>query len=75
MFSDGTNVTRLTNNQNRDLQPHWSPDSSQIIFASNNAADGSGQQTDWNVFRMNGDGSGLTPVTTSPGNEVFADIK
>jgi dipeptidyl aminopeptidase/acylaminoacyl peptidase len=34
MNADGTEVTRLTNNNASDIQPAWSPDGSKIVFVS-----------------------------------------
>lgn len=33
VFTDGTGLTNLTNNQYINVQPSWSPDGSQIVFA------------------------------------------
>ena len=35
MSSDGTQVDQLTNNPATDLEPVWSPDSTQLAFTSN----------------------------------------
>ena len=54
--SDGTALTRLTNNPAGDSSPTWSPDSSQIAFTS--TRDG-GQE----VYVMNSDGSSQTRIS------------
>lgn len=60
---DGTNETRLTN-QNDNFSPQYSPDNNSIIFSSSN--------NDWEgIYRMNVDGSNnvlLTPQSKSFGS-------
>ncbi len=55
---DGTEQQRLTLNGHNDFYPTWSPDGSQIAFASSRG----GQL---NIFRMNPDGTGQVPLTNS----------
>ena len=55
---DGTGQQRLTLNGIDDIQPTWSPDGSQIAFASNRGGA-------FNIFRMNPNGSGQVPITNS----------
>lgn len=57
MFTDGSNVTRLTNNSATDQDPVWSPDGTKIAFTSN-------RDGNLNVYVMNADGTGQTPVTS-----------
>ena len=52
--SDGSGLTRLTNNAADDQVPAWSPDGSQIAFAS--SRDGNEE-----IYVMNSNGSGQTP--------------
>ena len=56
MNVDGTNMRQLTNNSHRDLTPGWSPDGTQIIYASD-------QDGDFEVFVMNSDGSNVRQLT------------
>lgn len=51
MNSDGSNQTRLTNNQQNDEYPEWSPDGEKIVFWSSSPNTGS------NIYIMNSDGS------------------
>ena len=59
MNSDGTNVTRLTNNGARDVRPVWHPDGRFIAFISER----SGNR---DVWIMNPDGTGLRNLTADP---------
>jgi len=54
--SDGTVISRLTDNWATDTSPAWSPDGSRIAFVSDRA--GSPQ-----VYVMNADGSGVKRLT------------
>ncbi len=65
---DGNPPTRVTNNGANDRFPRWTPDG-QIIYSSNLATDGSGGTADQNIYLINPDGSGATPLTTDPSNE------
>ncbi len=67
-------VRRLTSNTNyRDENPRWSPDGSQIAFASNRAHyEGTSPEPgepDFDLYVMNADGSNVRRVTTDPANE------
>ena len=64
MRTDGTEVTRLTNNTLRDGTPTWSPDGSKIAF---HRLVNSSQ----NVYVMNPDGSGQIQITFTPGLDGF----
>ncbi len=71
MNADGTNVTRLTNDTFNDDMPSWSPDGSQIAFSSSRGTEGDlGQSLDPEIFLINADGTGLTPLTSNE-NEIF----
>ena len=65
MNPDGTNQTRLTDNNIIDDHPAWSPDGRKIAFISQRAT---GQYA---IFQMNADGTGkteITPVNYQPGS-------
>lgn len=62
MNADGSEQTRLTNNDAVDWDPSWSPDGQQIAFISNR--DGAGD-----IYRMNADGSEQTRLTTSDADD------
>ena len=54
--TDGSNITRLTNDPGDDGQPKWSPDGTRIAFIRNS-----------NLFIMNDDGSNVVQRTFSGG--------
>lgn len=56
--TDGSNITRLTNNPGDDGQPVWSPDGTRIAFTSDR--DGSSE-----IYIMNADGSNVVRRTFS----------
>jgi Tol biopolymer transport system component len=62
MNADGTNIQVLTNNNDADWFPRWSPDSSQITFSSR--SDGNLE-----IYVMNADGSNVRRLTNSPGDD------
>ncbi len=59
MNSDGTNITRLTDNAARDYRPSWHPEGTAIVFISER----SGNR---DVWIMNADGTGLRNLTNDP---------
>ncbi len=67
--TDGTGLTALTQSVTPSVVsywPEWSPDGTQIIFSSNRNLDASNNgvlSTSDNIWLMNADGSGLTPLT------------
>jgi Tol biopolymer transport system component len=65
---DGSGLRRITNPTNGDLSfgPHWSPDSTKLLFARIHGTHGSYQEDLWIA---NADGTGLTQVTNAPGFE------
>ena len=52
---DGANLTRLTASPIAEFEPDWSPSSSQIVFRQ-------GINGDDELWKINADGSGLTPL-------------
>jgi len=64
--SGATPLTRLMATNMRSFEPVWSPDGSKIAFLSNRALDGSDildTNSIANIWAMNPDGSGATPLT------------
>lgn len=56
MQPDGANITRLTNNHGRDIQPCWTPDGKRIVFSSD-------RDGDPEIFSMNIDGTDVHQLT------------
>ena len=65
MNTDGSAVTKLTDNPNKDWWPSWSPDGRRIVFNSDRAGD-------HEIYVMNADGSGLVQLTRNSANDWFA---
>jgi Tol biopolymer transport system component len=65
MLSDGSQVTRLTNNTTPDFGPEWSPDGQCIAYMV-------GQGPNLAIWKMQGDGSQPTQVT--PGTQQMMGI-
>lgn len=63
MKSDGTDSTRLTNNQADDFSPKWSPTGDKIAFVS--TRDGNPE-----IYVMNRGGSNLTRITNHPEQDL-----
>jgi Tol biopolymer transport system component len=70
MNADGTGVkplTRYISSLGKSHGPRWSPDGTKIIFSSTRALDGSdapNMNSTENIWIMNADGTGITPLTT-----------
>lgn len=65
MNTNGTDIVQLTNTVNPSgigsVAPHWTPDTNTIVFR------GDGADLTHQIFRMNGDGSGLEQITWNTG--------
>jgi Tol biopolymer transport system component len=63
MSASGADPTNITNDASDDLAPQWSPDGSQIAFASDRDGDN-------DVYVINSDGSGLAVnITNNTAND------
>jgi len=60
IHADGTNETRLTENDAEDRFPSWSPDGSEILFQS----DRNGESF---IYQMNADGSDVRKIPNTQG--------
>jgi Tol biopolymer transport system component len=70
--ADGTNPTPVTKTVNvNNSNPRWSPDGAQIVFSSNRALDGTDQFFNFNIWRVNADGTNPTPVTKAVNADSF----
>lgn len=63
---DGTGLTRLTNANGSERDPHWSPDGSKIVFVSERD-EPDPINPNQEIYVMNADGSGQTRLTFSGG--------
>ena len=64
MNPDGSGVTRLTDHSAVDEEPAWSPDGTQIAFASRRTT------LAQDVYVMNADGSNVRRLTTANGDDT-----
>jgi Tol biopolymer transport system component len=62
VYTDGSNLTNLTNDPASDTEPKWSPDGSQIVFVSDRTGNN-------DIWVMNADGSNPTNLTNNPAND------
>src|SRR5262249_43529870 len=69
--ADGTGLRFLTNVTALgadSLNPQWSPDGSKVAFVSQRKLDGTDARSAnsvFNIWRVNADGTGLTPLTNA----------
>jgi TolB protein len=68
--ADGSELTNLTNNSARDMNPVWSPDGKRIAFLSDDRS-GSGILQ---IYSMNPDGTNLVRLTNIPDTEWWAGM-
>ena len=64
IHADGPNERRLTNNNDSDTHPAWSPDGERIVFVSErDAMTGSSRSNAREIYVMNADGTGVVRLT------------
>lgn len=63
MNANGTGLRRLTNNDNADIYPTWSPDGSRIAFQATRQA----HFPTYQIYVMNADGTNEQQLTAWPG--------
>jgi Tol biopolymer transport system component len=60
--TDGSDLTRLTDNPAFDGEPDWSPDGTRVLFVSN-------RDGNYEIYSMQADGSDVTRLTDEPAND------
>lgn len=58
-------VVQLTNDTSNDIFPTWSPDGTQVAFASDRDPAGNNPAGKFNIYAMNADGTGVEAVTAN----------
>ena len=72
MDADGSNVHRLTYNEQRDARPRWSPDGKLIVFQSGTV--GPRQRwSDFEIYIINADGSSARRLTFNQQADMHPD--
>ena len=69
MNADGTNLRRVTFGTGGHAPGGWSPDGTQIVFQSTRDLDPATGRGQFDVYKVNADGSGLTRLTTDPAED------
>lgn len=63
---DGSNLRQLT----AGIQPRWSPDGRRLVYACESAL---GKETNWDIYTIGKDGTGITQLTSEKTNEFEPD--
>jgi len=74
MNVDGTALTQLTDSRGHDGHQGFSPDGTAIIFNSERDDDGSGEETNYEIYEMKVDGSDVKRLTHFPGWDTYPSI-
>jgi serine/threonine protein kinase len=70
MNTDGSDPRPLTLGPGSKSQPRWSPDGSRLLFVADGGTDSFGNKLGLDIFSMNADGSGVSNLTASPGDDA-----
>src|SRR4051812_39457667 len=78
MNTDGSGQTQVTSGPADDTEPNWSPDGQKLVFATNRDELGRDcgphWRCDYEIYSMNANGTGLTRLTTRPGQQDIAPV-
>ncbi len=78
--ADGTGlvpITTATSAGTGSVRPQWSPDGSKVVFDSSRKLDGSDSPNangTYNIWRVNVDGTGLTPLTQATASGAHSEL-
>lgn len=66
MDANGKNIRQLTQGFGNNQRPSWSPDGRQLVFDHGTIDFSTGDSSTLDLYAINGDGSGLTQLTSTP---------
>jgi serine/threonine protein kinase len=70
MLPDGREARQLTFGPGDKAQPRWSPDGQRLLFVASGGTDAYGNKLGLDIWSMNSDGTGVTNLTASPGDDT-----
>ena len=70
MLPEGTELRQLTFGPGDKAQPRWSPDGQRLVFVAPGGTDSFGNKLGLDVWSMNVDGTAITNLTASPGDDT-----
>jgi serine/threonine protein kinase len=70
MDPDGSNPVQFTFGPGDKTQPRWSPDGQRLLYVAPAGVDSLGNKLGLDIWAINADGTGLTNLTSSPGDDT-----
>jgi len=70
MRPDSSEPRQLTFGPGDKAQPRWSPDGQRLLFVASGGTDAYGNKLGLDIWSMNSDGTGVTNLTASPGDDT-----
>jgi serine/threonine protein kinase len=70
MDPDGSNPVQFTFGPGDKTQPRWSPDGQRLLYVAPGGIDSLGNKLGLDIWAINADGTGLTNLTSSPGDDA-----
>jgi serine/threonine protein kinase len=70
MDPDGSNPVQFTFGPGDKTQPRWSPDGQRLLYVGPAGTDSLGNKLGFDIWLINANGTGLTDITSSPGDDV-----
>jgi eukaryotic-like serine/threonine-protein kinase len=70
MLPDGSQARQMTFGPGDKLQPRWSPDGQRLLYVAPGGTDTYGNRFGLDVWSISADGTGITNLTASPGDDT-----